>query len=160
MKRLWLKITGLAIFVLAAVIGIYVLWPAKSPDVGQIQQRDASTSTVQPSAENPQPKRQLTPEDFQQSATTQPQDRNPREQELRERAALLSSLYRNPDSVEAAKARESLLKPPDGQFAPFRKANDFKFLNVPRADNTKKAPPNPSPQVDEQSDAIIEKIKV
>ena len=35
MKRFLLKITGLATFVLAAVIGVYVLWPAKSPDVGQ-----------------------------------------------------------------------------------------------------------------------------
>jgi hypothetical protein len=117
MKRFWLKITGLAIFVLAAVIGVYILWPAKSQDVGQLPQQDAITSAVQPKTENPQPKRQLEPQDFQQSAASRLQDQNPREQELRERAALLSSLYRNPDSVDAAKARESLLKPPDGRFA-------------------------------------------
>jgi len=28
-----LTITGLAIFVLAAIIGAYVLWPAKSPNI-------------------------------------------------------------------------------------------------------------------------------
>ena len=118
MKRCLQKIVGLAIFVLAAIIGVYILWPAKSQDVGQITQQDASTSAVQPSIENPQPKRQLTPEDFQTSAHSRPQDRNPREQELRERAAMLRSLYRNPDSVESVKARESLLKAPPGQFAP------------------------------------------
>jgi len=153
MKRLWLKITGLTFFVLAAIIGVYILWPAKSPDLEQIQQQDASTSAIKPSTDNQQPKRQLTPEDFQTAATTRLQDENPREQELRKRAALLSSLYRNPDSLEAAKARESLLKAPGGQFAPFRKDSDFKFLNVPRGDNTKKAPPKPSPQEDEQADA-------
>ena len=112
-----LKITGLAIFVLAAIIGVYILWPAKSPRVEQIPQQDASTSSVQPNTENPQPKRQLEPQDFQQTATSRPQDQNPRQQELRERAALLSSLYRNPDSVEAAKARQSLLRAPNAHFA-------------------------------------------
>ena len=99
-----LKITGLVFFVLAAVIGVYILWPAKSPDVEQILQQDAAISTIQPNTENPQPKRQLTPEDFQQSATSRLQDQNPREQELRDRAAMLSSIYRNPGSPEAAKA--------------------------------------------------------
>jgi hypothetical protein len=160
MKRLRLKITGLVFFVLAAVIGVYVLWPAKSPDVGQIRQKDTSVSAVQPSAENPQPNRQLAPEDFQPVATSRLQDQNPRQQELRDRAALLSSLYRNPDSPDAAKARESLLKAPRGQFAPFRKDSGFKFLNVPRGNNTKQLPPKPSTQEDEQADAIIEKIKV
>lgn len=158
MKRLWLKINGLTIFVLASIIGVYILWPAKSQDVGQIRQQDASTSAIQPNIYNPQPKRQLEPEDFQQSATSRLQDRNPREQELRDRAAMLSSLYRNPDSADAAKARGSLLKPPRGQFAPFRKANDFKFLNVPRGDNTKKAPPKPSTQDGEQADANVGQV--
>ena len=144
MKRLWLKTTGLAIFVLAAIAGVYILWPAKSPNERQIQQQDASTSAVQPKIENPHPKRQLEPQDFQPTAASRLQDQNPREQELRDRAALLSSLYRNPDSVEAAKARQSLLKAPRGQFAPFRKDNDFKFLNVPEGKNTKPAPPKPS----------------
>ena len=160
MKRLWLKITGLAIFVLAAIIGFYILWPAKSPEERQFPLQDTSTPAIQPNTDNPQPKRQLTPEDFQQSATSRLQDQNPRQQELRDRAAMLSSMYRNPDSVEAAKARESLLKAPRGQFAPFRRDSDFKFLNVPRGNNTKQAPPKPSPQEDEQADAIIEKIKV
>jgi hypothetical protein len=158
MKRFWLKITGLTIFVLAAIIGVYILWPAKSPDVGQIPQQDVAISTIQPNTENPQPKRQLKAEDFQPTATSRLQDQNPREREFRERAAMLSSLYRNPDSVEAAKARQSLLKPPNGQFAPFREANDFKFMNVPPAKNTKQAPPKPSPKVDEQADFIIEEI--
>jgi len=153
-----LKITGLTIFVLAAVIGVYVLWPAKSPDVRQIPQQDTSTSAIQPSIEKQQPKRQLTPDDFQTSATTRLQDRNPREQELRDRAALLSSLYRNPDTPDAAKARESLLKPPQGQFAPFRKANDFKFMNVPQGNNTKKTHPKPSPQDDKQADANVGQV--
>jgi hypothetical protein len=160
MKRFWLKITGLVFFVLAAIIGIYILWPAKSPDVEQTPQQDASTSAVQPNTENPQPKRQLEPQDFQPTAASRLQDQNPRQQQLRERAALLSSLYRNPDSVEAAKARQSLLKAPDGRFAPFRKDNDFKFMNVPRNNNTKKARPKPSTQKNEQTNAIIEKIKV
>ena len=99
------------------IIGVYFLWPAKSPDVGQLPQQDTGTSAIQPKIDNPQPKRQLAPEDFQQSATSRLQDQNPRQQELRERAAMLSSLYRNPDSAEAAKARESLLKPPPGRFA-------------------------------------------
>jgi hypothetical protein len=158
MKRFWLKITGLAIYILAAIIGVYILWPAKSPDVEQINQQDASTSAVQPNAGNPQPKRQLEPEDFHQSATSRLQGQNPRQQELRDRAALLSSLYRNPDSPEAAKARQSLLKPPDGQFAPFRKESDFKFMNVPRGDNTTKEPPKPSTQEDEQSDANVGQV--
>ena len=89
-----LKITGLAIFVLAAIIGVYILRPAKSPDVGQIQQQDVSTSTIQPNIENPQPKRQLAPDDFQPTATSKLQDRNPRQQQHRDRAALLSSIYR------------------------------------------------------------------
>ena len=72
MKRFWLKITGLAIFVLAAVIGVYILWPANSPDERQFPPQDVSTSTVQPRTENPQPKRQLTPEDFQTAATSKP----------------------------------------------------------------------------------------
>jgi len=130
-----LKITGLSIFVLAVIIGVYVLWPAKSPDVRQIPQQDASTSTIQPNIEKPQPKQQLTPEDFQPAATSRLQDQNPREQELRQRAALLSSIYRNPDSPEAAKARELLLKRPQTphkQFGPARKGNKFEFLNVPR----------------------------
>lgn len=160
MKRFWLKITGLIFFVLAAIAGVYVLWPAKSPDVGKLPPQEVSTSAVQQKIENPQPKRQLTPEDFQTTATSRLQNQNPREQELRDRAAMLSSIYRNPDSVEAAKARESLLKAPRGQFAPFRKESDFKFLNVPQGDNTQKAPPKPSTKVDEQADAIIEKIKV
>lgn len=160
MKRFWLKITGLVFFVFVIIIGVYALWPVKSPDVGQIPQQDASTSTIQPNTENPQPNRQLTPEDFQPTATSRLQDQNPREQQLRDRAALLSSLYRNPDSAEAAKARESLLKAPRGQFAPFRKNSDFKFLNVPRGNNTKQAPPKPSPQDGEQADAIIENIIV
>ncbi|MBW8039615.1 MAG: hypothetical protein FVQ85_06405 [Planctomycetes bacterium] len=100
-----LKITGLAIFVLAAIIGVYILWPAESPDVEQIKQQDASTSAIQPKTENPQPKRQLTPQDFQLVATSRLQDQNPRQQELRDKAAMLSSIYRNPDSPEAAKAR-------------------------------------------------------
>ena len=112
-----LKIIGLVFFVLAAIIGIYTLWPAKSPDVGQAPRQDAGTSAIQPNIENPQPKRKLEPQDFQQSATSRLQDENPREQQLRERAALLSSLYRNPGSPEAAKARQSLLQPPDGRFA-------------------------------------------
>ena len=82
-----LKIVGLTIFILVAIVVVYVLWPAKSPDVGQTPQRDASTSAVQPSGENPQPKRQLEPQDFQQSATSRLQDQNPRQQELRDRAA-------------------------------------------------------------------------
>lgn len=94
MKGLWLKITGLTIFVLAAIIGVYVLWPADSPDVRQIPQQKVSTSTIQPNIENPQAKRQLTPDDFQPAATSKLQDRNPRQQELRNRAALLSSIYR------------------------------------------------------------------
>ncbi len=65
-----LKITGLVFFVLAAIIGVYILWPAKSPDVVQVQQQDASTSAIQQKTENPQPKRQLTPEDFQTAAAT------------------------------------------------------------------------------------------
>ena len=104
-----LKIAGLAIFVLASIIGVYILWPVKSLDVGQVQQQDVSTSTIQPSIENPQPKRQLTPQDFQPAATSKLQDRNPRQQEHRDRAAMLSSIYRNPDSPDPAKARESLL---------------------------------------------------
>ncbi|HIJ52339.1 MAG TPA: hypothetical protein HPP66_04195 [Planctomycetes bacterium] len=94
MKIFWLKITGLTIFVFAAIIGVYVLRPAKSPDVGQKQQQDDSTSAIQPSAENPQPKRQLSPDDFQPAATSKLQDRNPRQQQHRDRAALLSSIYR------------------------------------------------------------------
>jgi hypothetical protein len=78
MKRFWLKITGLVFFVLAAIIGIFILWPTKSPDMEQISQQDASTSAVQPNTENPQPKRQLEPQDFQQSATSRLQDQNPR----------------------------------------------------------------------------------
>jgi hypothetical protein len=31
MKRFWLKIAGLAIFVLAAIIGVYILLPAETP---------------------------------------------------------------------------------------------------------------------------------
>ncbi|MCK4830667.1 hypothetical protein KA005_83915, partial [bacterium] len=69
MKRFWLKIFGLAIFVLAAIAGVYTLWP-KSPDVRQIPQQYASTSAIQPNIENPQPKRQLTPDDFQPAATS------------------------------------------------------------------------------------------
>lgn len=153
-----LKITGLAIFILAAIIGIYILWPVKSPDVRQMPQQDASTSAIQPSVGNLQAKHQLTPDDFQQSATSRLQDENPRERELRDRAALLSSLYRNPDSVEAAKARQSLLKPPNGQLAPFRKDSDFKFMNVPKGKNTKQAPPKPPTPEDEQADVIIEEI--
>jgi len=94
MNRLRLKITGLAIFVFAAIIGVYILWPAKSPDVRHIPQQDAITSVIQPSIENPQSKRQLTPQDFQPAATSKLQDRNPRQQEHRDRAALLSSIYR------------------------------------------------------------------
>ena len=94
MKRFWLKIASLTIFVLAAVIGVYVLWPAKSPDVGQIPPQDASTSAVQPNMENREPKSQLTPQDFQPAATSKLQDRNPRLQQHRDRAALLSSIYR------------------------------------------------------------------
>ncbi|HUS71850.1 MAG TPA: hypothetical protein VMY06_02205 [Sedimentisphaerales bacterium] len=95
MKKVWLKITGLTILVLAAVIGIYILfWPVKQPDVGQIPQQDASSSAIQPSVENPQPKRQLAPEDFQPAATSKLQDRNPRLQQHRDRAAMLSSVYR------------------------------------------------------------------
>ena len=82
MKRLWLKTTGLAIFVLAAIAGVYILWPAKSPNERQIQQQDASTSAVQPKIENPHPKRQLEPQDFQPTAASRLQDQNPREQEL------------------------------------------------------------------------------
>lgn len=151
MKRFWLKITCLVALILTFAIGVYILWPPKSQDVGHIPQQDASTSAIQPNTENPQPKRQLEPQDFQPSAASRPQDQKPRERELRDRAALLSSLYRNPDSAEAAKARESLLKPPDGQFAPFRKDTDFKFMNIPKGDNTKKAPPKPLPQDDEQA---------
>lgn len=105
MKRFWLTITGLTIFVLAAIIGVYILWPAESSDVEQLPPQDVSISAIQPNTENAQPKRQLEPQDFQPTATSRLQDQNPRQQELRERAALLSSLYRNPDSVEAAKAR-------------------------------------------------------
>lgn len=160
MKRFWLKITCLVALIVTFAIGVYVFWPAKSLDVGQIPQKETSNSAIQPKTDNLQPKRQLTPEDFQQSATSRLQDQNPRQQELRDRAAMLSSMYRNPGSPEAAKARESLLKPPNGQFAPFRKDSDFKFLNVPQGNNTKQAPPKPSPQDGEQADAIIEKIIV
>jgi len=94
MKRFWLKITGLVFFVFVAIIGVYILRPAKQPAVGQIQQQDASTSAIQPNIENPQPKRQLKPQDFQPAATSKLQDRNPRLQQHRDRAAMLSSIYR------------------------------------------------------------------
>jgi len=81
--------------IVTLAIGVYVLWPAKSPDVRQqIQQQDTSTSTIQPNIDNPQPKRQLTAEDFQPAATSKLQDRNPRLQQHRDRAAMLSSIYR------------------------------------------------------------------
>ena len=47
----------------------------------------------------------LTPEDLQPAATSRLQDRNPREQNFRDRAAVLSLLYRNPDSSDTAKSR-------------------------------------------------------
>lgn len=83
-----LKITGLAILVLVVAIGIYVLWPAKPTDERQISQKEVSTSTIQLSADNIQPKRQLTPQDFQPAATSKLQDRNPRLQQHRRRTSI------------------------------------------------------------------------
>jgi len=78
MKRFWLKITGSAIFVLATIIGVYILWPAKSPDTGNIPYQDKKVLTTQTDREKPQLKRHLKPEDFQTAASSKFQNPQPR----------------------------------------------------------------------------------
>lgn len=112
MNRFWLKISGLVALIISLTIGVCVLWPTKSPDTKQTPQRETSALANQPGIEKPQSKHQLTPEDFQLAATSKLEDQNPRQQELRQAAVLLSTIYRNPHSPEAAKARRLLLKPP------------------------------------------------
>ena len=94
MNRFWLKIAGFVVVAIVVVISVYVLWPAKSPDAGQ-----TTKDSVRKLATGP--KRQLKIEDFQSSAGSRLQDISPQEQELRQKAVLLSTLYRDPNSPEA-----------------------------------------------------------
>jgi len=137
MNRFWLKIIGLVAVIVIA--GVYVLWP-KTPNSGQRpKQRTSKLAT--------EPKRQLKPEDFQSAAGSRLQDIGPKEQELRQKAALLSTLYRDPNSPEAAKARELLLKVPKGveeQYRAAQRKRNLPFLNIRRDQNDIGLLPKPS----------------
>lgn len=141
MKKFWLKITGLVVVVVIIIAGVYVLWLAKSPDAGQTTKDSTSKLSTEP-------KRQLAPEDFQSGAVSKLEERNPREQQLRQKAALLSTLYRDPNSPEAAKARELFLKVPKGveeQYGIAQRKRNLPFLNI-RHDQNDIGLPMPSQQ--------------
>ena len=98
MNRFWLKIIGLVVVAVIVIAGVYGLWYAKTPNSGQTPKQRTSKLANQP-------KRQLKPEDFQSAAGSRLQNIGPKEQEFRQKAVLLSTLYRDPNSPEAAKAR-------------------------------------------------------
>jgi hypothetical protein len=140
MNRFWLKIAGLVVVVVTIIAGVYVLWYAKTPHSGQIPKHSTSKLASQP-------KRQLKPEDFQSAAGSRLQDIGTKEQELRQKAVLLSALYRDPNSPEAAKARELLLKVPKGveeQYRAAQRKRNLPFLNIRRDQNDIGLLPKPS----------------
>jgi len=154
MNRFWLKITGLGVVAIVVVIGAYVLWLAKSPDAGQ-----ATKDSTRKLATGP--KRQLKPEDFQSAAASRLQDIGPKEQELRQKAVLLSTLYRDPNSPEAAKARELLLKAPEGveeQYRAAQRKRNLPFLNI-RRDQNDIGLPRPSQQPSDQGDDVAAQMQ-
>jgi len=134
MKKLWLKITLLVVLIAGVIVGVYTLWPAKSSDTKQ----DNTVSKAQLQA-----KRQLDPKDFQMSANSKSEHPDPREEEHRQTAALLTTIYRNPYDPQAKNAREILLKRPEGlqeQYSPTVTKKRFDFLNVPQDSNQPDAP--------------------
>jgi hypothetical protein len=148
MNRFWLKITGLVVVAVIVIAGVYVLWHAKTPHSGQTPKQRASKLATEP-------KRQLKPEDFQSAAASRLQDIGPKEQELRQKAVLLSTLYRDPNSPEAAKARELLLKAPEGveeQYRAAQRKRNLPFLNLRRDQNDIELLPKPSQQPSDQND--------
>jgi len=47
MNRLRLKIVGLVVLVLAVIVGVYSLWPGKSPPVEQVEKQEETVSNPQ-----------------------------------------------------------------------------------------------------------------
>jgi len=112
MNRLRLRLVGLVVLILAVIIGVYTLRLAESPPAEQVETQEETVS--KPQANTGQPK---TNADAAAERAVLP-----RASEFEKRKAAwmtrmadsLKTLYRNPGRPEAAKARRSLLRLPEG----------------------------------------------
>ena len=112
MKTFGLKIICSVVMVVSFIAGVYVFWPAEALDAEHTGNQDKDTLKAQPDTmapkanADPAPARLLSPKasEFEKRKAAQ----------LRQTADSLITVYRHPNSPDAAKARESLLKLPVG----------------------------------------------
>jgi hypothetical protein len=100
MNRLRVKLVGLVVLILAVIVGVWFLRPGESPPADQVENQKQTVS-------KPQANKTAAEKAVSQRAS---EFEKHRAAQLSSTAESLKTLYRNPNSSEAAKARQSLLK--------------------------------------------------
>jgi len=137
MKSFWLKIIGLLLSVVVVMIGVYICWAAESTDTQQVLKED---KRVRSDAEQAQAEHRLGLAELKSPEIAGPKKVDPRAENSRQMVNLLSTIYRNPGSSQAKKARGLLLKVPKGleeQYNATKGKRNFQFLNRPEAKRQK-----------------------
>ncbi|MBN2268998.1 MAG: hypothetical protein JXN61_00190 [Sedimentisphaerales bacterium] len=108
MNRLKLKVVGLVVLIFAMIVGVWFLRPGESPPASQVEKHKQTASKPQASTQ----KAKTTAESAAERAVSQRafEFEKRKAAQLSSTAESLKTLYRNPGSPEAAKARQSLLK--------------------------------------------------
>jgi hypothetical protein len=130
MNRFWLKISGLVVVAAIIIAGVYILWSAKSRKIERIPQQGSATFNSKRGTGQPPLEKAFMM--AQRTSSRTGEFENQRAAELRQTAAALRALYRDPNSPEAAKARELFLKVPKGveeQYGAVQRKRNLPFLN-------------------------------
>jgi len=138
MDKLWLKITGIAVLALVAIVVVTAFWPAEnvpmaeSRDMKQIQKEDKSDLKRQQVVQQPQEKQVVEPAEPKRPKTIEQAESNSKAEKLYQIALFYKEpgdsldmsykivldccgliLEQYPDSPQAEKARELLQEVPE-----------------------------------------------
>jgi len=145
MNRFRLKVVGSMVLILAATVGVWFLRPGESPPAERVEKREKAAFKTQANTQKPKTDAGATAERAVSQRASEFEKR--KAAQISSTAESLKTLYRNPDSPEAVKARQSLLKLPEGfaKSAPgtaAERAAISRFLNKTGSPQQAESAPN------------------